>query len=387
MTLDKVSIDVSAIPTQPAGAGRYVVELVRALAALGAPNLALVSRKGDAARWVELAPNADVLSLVPTSRPARLAYERVALPRKINSLGVDVHHGPHYTMPGRVSVPVVVTIHDLTFFDAPELHERSKVAFFTRAIKRAASEASVLVSVSERTSARLHELVEVRAPVVVAPHGIDHTRFVERAAGDDTDDPHLLATVGLDHDAPRIVCVGTLEPRKGLLELLEAFDQLAVELPQLELVLAGQRGWGLEGFDRRLAASPARSRIHVLGYVSDEVIPPLLRSASVVAYPSVDEGFGLPALEALACGAPLVTTLGSVMAELCGEAPWLVAPGDPGSLKVGLGRALGAPRDELERRRALGLARAQSFSWSLTAERHLEAYALASSRGRAGTAK
>jgi glycosyltransferase involved in cell wall biosynthesis len=383
--LSKVSIDVSAIPTQPAGAGRYVVELVRALGALGTPDLALLSRKRDAGRWSELAPNADVVSLVPTARPARLAYERVVLPGKIKRLGVDVHHGPHYTMPGRVSVPVVVTIHDLTFFDAPELHERPKVAFFTRAIKRAASEASVLVCVSERTRVRLGELVEVKGPVVVAPHGIDHERFDSRAASDD--DLRLLATVGLDRATPRIVCVGTLEPRKGLLELLEAFDQLAAEQPELELVLAGQRGWGLEGFDRRLASSPARDRIHVLGYVPDQVIPPLLRSASVVAYPSVDEGFGLPALEALACGAPLVTTLGSVMAELCGEAPWLVASGDPGALRVGLGRALGAQRDELERRRALGLARAQSFSWSLTAERHLEAYALAASRGRAGTAK
>jgi len=386
MTLSKVSIDVSAIPTQPAGAGRYVVELVRALGVLDAPRLALLSRKGDADRWRELAPGADVLDVVPSARPVRLAYERLALAGQIRRLGVEVHHGPHYTMPGHVAVPVVVTIHDLTFFDAPGLHERSKVAFFTRAIKRAAREASVLVCVSERTSARLHELVDVRMPVVVAPHGIDHERFVADgvAAGDDE---RLLAAVGLGQGTPRIVCVGTLEPRKGLLELLDAFDELAGGSPALELVLAGQRGWGLESFDRRLALSRARSRIHVLGYVPDEVIPPLLRSASVVAYPSVDEGFGLPALEALACGAPVVTTLGSVMAELCGEAPWLVAPGDAGSLRVGLSRALGAPSEELERRRALGLARAQSFSWSLTAERHLEAYALAASRGRSGTAK
>jgi glycosyltransferase involved in cell wall biosynthesis len=381
MTLSQISLDVSAIPDRPAGAGRYVLELVRALGVETTPGLQLLSRRGDVHRWHELAPSHQVRDVVPTARPVRLAYERVALSRQIRRLGVDVHHAPHYTMPGHCRVPVVVTVHDLTFFDAPELHERSKVAFFTRAIRRAAAEAAAIVCVSERTSARLRELCEVRGPVVVAPHGVDHERFGPEEPSPGSDARHL-ASLGLDERRAQIVYVGTLEPRKGLLELLDAFGVLARELPELDLVLVGQRGWGLEAFDARLASSPARGRIHLPGYVPDAAIPALLRRASVVAYPSIEEGFGLPALEALACGAPLVTTLGSVMAELCGDAPWLVAPGDARSLVVGLREALGASDPERAKRRALGLGRAQGFSWPITAERHLEAYELAASRGR-----
>jgi glycosyltransferase involved in cell wall biosynthesis len=124
----------------------------------------------------------------------------------------------------------------------------------------------------------------------------------------------------------------------------------------------------------------------VVGYVPDEAVPALLRTATVVAYPSVDEGFGLPALEALACGAALVTTAGSVMATLCGDAPWLVDGADAGALAAGLDRVLVASEDERASRRSLGMLRAAGFTWELAADRHLEAYDLASGqrgRGRA----
>jgi glycosyltransferase involved in cell wall biosynthesis len=377
--VDAVSLDVSAIPQRPAGAGRYVIELVGALARGHEPSLSLLTRKGDGDRWASLAPQARIVDVVPTWRPLRLAYERLRMSRQIARLGVDVHHGPHYTMPGRPPVPVVVTIHDLTFFDAPERHQRSKVVVFRRAIERAAREADALVCVSERTRRRLLELVEVACPVVVAPHGIDHERLTASEPTPGADERSLVS-LGLEASAERIVCLGTLEPRKGGVDLLDAFERLALGRPGLELVFAGQRGWGLEEFDRRLETSPQAARIRMLGYVADEVIPALLRSAAVVAYASIDEGFGLPALEALACGAPVVTTSGSVMAELCGEAPWLVEGGDPASLAAGIAAALDATQQERAARRSLGVERASSFSWETTAERHLEAYELAAGR-------
>ncbi len=382
----RVSIDVSAVPVQPAGAGRYTIELLKALREYDGLSLALVARRGDATRWASLDPGAKVVDIVPSSRPLRLVYEQVFLGRELGRLNVEVHHGPHYTMPRNAPVPSVVTIHDVTFFDRPEVHERSKVMFFRRAIADAAKRASVLVCVSERTALRLAEVVDVEVPVIVAPHGIDHGRFsaVEPSEGSDT---RILSGLGLDLQRRHIVALGTLEPRKGLGGLLGAFELVAREDPAVELVLVGQRGWGMEAFEASLAASPVRSRVKTLGYVPDEAVPALLRKAAVVAYPSIDEGFGLPALEGLACGAPVVTTEGSVMADLCGEAPWLVAPGDPDALAHGIGAALSSTESERDRRRALGQATAATYTWSQTAARHVEAYEMARARGRRASRK
>ena len=127
-----VALDVSAVPADPAGAGRYIVELTRALGQRSDVRLTLISRREDASRWQDLADRARVVALVPSSRPARLAYERFILGARVDGLRgepIDVYHGPHYTMPAGLSVGRVVTVHDLTFLEHPEWHERSKVWF------------------------------------------------------------------------------------------------------------------------------------------------------------------------------------------------------------------------------------------------------------------
>ena len=375
----RVSLDVSAVPPRPAGAGRYTLELLGALSARDQIDLVALARRGSGSMLEPFAKGASVAEVVPTSRAARLVYEQLRLGAALKGLGVDVHHGPHYTMPGRCPVPAVVTIHDLTFFDHPELHERTKVHFFRRAITHAVKHAAVLVCVSDATARRLSALFAPTQPVLVAPHGIDAARFDAAVNPGDAD---VLATLGLDPNRRRIVQVGTLEPRKGVTDLLAAFERLGAEDPSLDLVFAGQRGWGLDAFDAALGSSALSNRVHVLGYVEDAHVAALLRTAAVVAYPSVDEGFGLPALEALACGAPLVTTQGSVMEELCGSAPYLVTANDVDSLGEGLNGALRASEAERATRRAGGLARAATFTWERTADVHLEAYRLAGERGR-----
>ena len=172
-----VGIDVSAIPGDPRGAGRYVIELVRALAARGAIELHLESRRDDAGRWRDLAPHADVRPVVPSSRARRLAWEQFAAPRFVDRWGIAVHHGPHYTMPEIAKVPKVVTVHDLTFFDHPEWHEKVKVAVFKRAIRTAAQRADAIVCVSDPTARRLRELLDPQCPVRVIRHGLDHSLF------------------------------------------------------------------------------------------------------------------------------------------------------------------------------------------------------------------
>ena len=229
----KVAIDVSAIPAQPAGAGLYVLRVVEALAASGAVELELVSRKDDLARWQPFA--SEVHAVAPAKRPVRLLWEQLAGPGLASS--ADVWHGPHYTMPLLSRRPAVVTVHDLTFFDNPEWHEATKVRFFRWMIRASARRANALVCVSERTATRLHELVAPTVPVVVAPHGVDFTRFTP--VGDDS-----VVVV----PQPFVAFVGTIEPRKNVPGLVRAVSRLD---PSVRLVLAGRRGWGATPKPRR----------------------------------------------------------------------------------------------------------------------------------------
>ena len=373
-----LTLDVSAVPAQPAGAGRYTIELARAMAARRDLGLTVVTRRKDVARWEDLAARAGpeghmaVAALVPGPRPARLVFEQLRLGRALVELGPEVHHGPHYTMPARSPVPVVVTIHDVTFFEHPEWHERTKAAFFRHAIARAAKEAAALVCVSAFTAGRLQEVCEVRAPVFVVPHGVDHDRFgpSEPAPGHDQ---AQLSALGLDARDPLVVFVGTREPRKGVVDLVEAFDRVAETHKSARLVLAGQPGWSDERAERALAGARHGDRVVEVGYVPDGALPALLRGAAVVAYPSLEEGYGLPALEALACGAPLVTTSGTVMEETAGGAALLVPPGDPGALADALGAVLEGSVDRAAMHQR-GLAVAAARTWEASAGGHLGAY-------------
>jgi glycosyltransferase involved in cell wall biosynthesis len=374
-----LSLDVSAVPARPAGAGYYIMELARGLGERADIELTMVSRRGDEERWVGLAAGAArVVGAVPASRPGRLLFEQTGFPRLLGSIGPRVHHAPHYTMPERAPVPCVVTIHDCTFFDHPEWHERSKALLFRRAIRRASLHAGALVCVSETTAARLRASCEVRAPIVVAPHGVDHERFtpVEPAPGADA---AILAAHGVPEDRPLVAFVGTLEPRKGVASLVAAFDRVADARPDAILVLGGQVGWGLTGIERALATARHGDRIIRTGYLPDAAVPALLRQSTVVAYPALEEGFGLPALEALACGAPLITTEGTAMAEMAQGAACLVRPGDDGALAEALASALeqgkGAP--EVVRRHDLGLAVAARYTWAASVAKHVEAYQVA----------
>ena len=182
-----LSLDVSAVPARPGGAGYYTMALARGLAERDDVGLTLLARRSDEPRWHGLAGGAGVRGVVPVSRPGRLVYEQVRLGSVLRSVGVEVHHGPHYTMPARSPVPCAVTIHDCTFFDHPEWHLRSKAAFFRRAIRRAARHAGVVICVSQVTEDRLRAWCDVRAPVVVAPHGVDHGRFTPREPAEGSD--------------------------------------------------------------------------------------------------------------------------------------------------------------------------------------------------------
>ncbi len=365
-----VALDVSAVPPSPAGAGRYIWELAHALAARGDLALTVVTTRDGTQRWASLGPGTRVLPLVPAPRPLRLVYERTLLGPRIERLAggpIEVYHGPHYTMPATVRVGRVVTVHDVTFLTHPEWHERAKVPFFRSAIRRAARHADVVVCVSHTTADHLCRLLQVRAEVMVAEHGIDHDRFCPG--------PVDAAAIGEELAGRDIVFfVGTLEPRKGVVDLVRAFDAIAGEKASLELVLAGQPGWGAGEVETAVGKSAHRDRIRLLGFVEDSTVVAFMRAARVFVYPSHEEGFGLPVLEAMAVGAPLVTTSGTAMWELARETAWPAMAGDPRTLAQALGQALRASPEETGRRRARAMAKAAEFTWERAAAVHVDAY-------------
>jgi glycosyltransferase involved in cell wall biosynthesis len=379
-----LSLDVTAVPAQPVGAGQYTLQLARALAARADVDLVLLARRSDGRRWRSMAPGGEVVTSAPDPRPLRLAWEQLRLPTLLRRHQVAVHHGPHYTMPERSSVPSVVTIHDLSFFDQPRWHQRSKVLLFRRAISVASRRAAVVVCPSQVTADRLAHWCRVEAEVVVAPHGVDTGRFRPHEP-DEGADAAALAQVDprLSTGRPYLVFVGTLEPRKDIPTLVAAFTRIAGRQAEALLVLAGQPGWGADAVTRAIEDSGLAARIIRTGYVSDGVVPALLRSAAGAVYPALYEGFGLPALEALACGAPLITTSGTAMEEVAGDASVLVEPGDVRGLADALDARLShAPEatDPEEDRRRRGFEIVSGHTWAASAERHVHAYRAAAGR-------
>lgn len=366
----RIALDVSAVPDQPVGAGVYTIALARGLDARDDIDLHLVARKNDRARWAQITPAATVHADAPARRPVRLVWEQSGAPALARRIGADVWHGPHYTLPLRLDTRRVVTVHDLTFFDHPEWHERSKVVFFRRMIRAAVARADVVICVSAYTASRLRAHCAPRGDVVVVPHGVDHARF---APGDGAD-ARVLAAHGISE--PYVAFSGTIEPRKDVPTLVRAFARVAPAHPDLRLVLAGRDGWGADAARDAIAASGIATRVVRPGYLDNAAVAALFRHAAIVAYPSLEEGFGLPALEAMACATPLVTTSGSAVEEVVDEAALLVPPGDVEALGHALERVLDDPA-LAEKLRAAGPARAATFTWERSVAGHVDAYARA----------
>jgi glycosyltransferase involved in cell wall biosynthesis len=368
-------LDVSAVPDRPVGAGVYTIAIARGLDAESGVDLHLSARRDDEERWPRVAPGASVYAVAPPRRPARLAWEQVGAPKLASRVAPDVWHGPHYTLPLRIDVPTVVTVHDLTFFDHPEWHERSKVLFFRSMIRAAVARADVVVCVSNYTAARLRAHCDPRGEVVVIPHGVDHERF--KPVTDPSADLAALAVHGIA--PPFVAFSGTIEPRKDVPTLVRAFAGVARDVPGLRLVVAGGDGWGADATRDAIAASGVATRVLRPGYLDNATIAALFRRAEVVAYPSLEEGFGLPALEAMASAAPLVSTRGSAVEEVVGDAALLVDSGDVAALRAALARVLhdDALADKL---RTAGPARAANYTWERSVAGHIDAYRRAEKR-------
>jgi len=330
----RVGFDVSPLALTRAGTARHIQSLLAALS-------------GDDLELRRYAFGGSSRALVPARD---LAWYLGALPLLARRDRVDVLHCPTHRAPVRSSVPVVVTFHDLAVLRYPETFNRWTREYSRLVLPRVARAAQRLIAVSEFTRRELLELLDVpEEKVVVIPNAVGAPFVTE---GDAAGGDYVLA-------------VGTLEPRKNLDRLVDGFRRAG--LNGCRLLVTGMRGWG--GVD------VSGDKVEWLGSVPDEELARLYRGARCVAYVSLYEGFGLPVLEAMACGTPVVAGLNPAAEEVAGGAAVLVDPLDPNAIAAGLAEAI----DRREELRSLGLQRARAFDWQQVARATVEVYREAAS--------
>jgi glycosyltransferase involved in cell wall biosynthesis len=323
----RVGLDVSPLALTRAGTARYVRGLLGEL---------------------EARPDVDVarLAFSRTGRAATLvrdtAWYLALLPREARRRGLGVLHCTTFRAPLRSAVPVVVTVHDLALLRRPELFTPWVRGYGATLLRRVIRAAARVIAVSEFTAHELVELVGVSE---------ERVRVVPNGAGEP------FVPEGPAAEGEYVLAVGTLEPRKNLPRLADATRRLG-----LELRVVGAAGWG--------GVEAGGDGVRWLGEPSDDEVASLYRGALCVAYPSLYEGFGLPVLEALRCGAPVVTSAGTAMEEVADGAAELVDPLDPQSIADGIERAI-ARREELGRR---GPERAARYTWPAAAEATVAVY-------------
>jgi glycosyltransferase involved in cell wall biosynthesis len=368
-----VLVDATAVPADRGGVGRYVDGLIAALGAAQA-DIAVACQRADAERYTRMAPHATVVPgpAAISHRPARLAWEQTGLPLVADQVGAQVVHSPHYTLPLRAGRPVVVTIHDATFFTQPEVHTAVKGTFFRSATRTALRRATRVIVPSKATRDELVRLLDADPTCIdVAYHGVDTATF---HVPSEEQKHRIAARLGLQ-GVPYVAFLGMLEPRKNVPNLIRGWVQAVQDRDNPPaLVLAGGTGWDDE-VDAAVTEVPSHLRVLRPGYLRFDDLPGFLGGALVVAYPSHGEGFGLPVLEAMASGAAVLTTHRLSLPEVGGDAVAYTEP-DPESI----GRSLAALIDDPARRESLaraGLTRAGEFTWEASAEAHLASYARA----------
>lgn len=360
----RVAVELTVLELDQAGTARTTADLLAEMRDHAEVDLLTVAHPGE----VPSGP----IGRIARGLSRELIYFPWQLPHWVAKNRPDVLHCPVPLAPRRSAAQVVVTVHDAIAWDHPEwlskVNQRHMRALMPRVVRGGAH----LITPSEYSKERIAEALDLdRDRITVVPWGISD-RF---SPGVPTGDP----VPGLERDAPFVLTVGTLQPRKNIESALRAFEQVAEAGAQHHFVVVGGRGWFDEQLVSLLNNSDLGDRIHVTGYVSDAQLIDLYRTAACFVFPSRYEGFGLPPLEAMACGAPVISSNRTSLPEVVGDAGILVDPDDRDAITDALEQVLGSAkfREELA---AKGIERAGQFSWRTAAQRTIDVY-----RGIAGS--
>ena len=375
----RIAYDGNPLVGERFGIGHYTDQLIRAMARIDADTRCVVVCPWPVNHFRPLAPlsfaqpNVEVPSPPFPTRLRRRVRELVGAPASLEALigAVDVFHATNFLLTHPVErAKRVVTFHDLTVMLFPQWHPEKRLREMRAGLPVAAAAADRIITVSHVTKSDVVKHLAVDPDRVdVVPLAVDTSFHPRTRAEVDA----ALAQLGLAY-GEYLLFLGTLEPRKNLGRLLDAAIMAGPDVGPL--VLAGADGWGTDELRPRIADLARQGRVRPLGYVAPELRPLLLSGARLFTYPSLYEGFGLPPLEAMACGTPVITSNVSALPETVGDAALLVDPLDVGDL-AGCIRRLwddGALRGQLRER---GFRRVRDFTWEATARLTNQTYAAA----------
>lgn len=379
----RITIDYTPAIHQSAGIARLTRELVRAVLMLGTPHQFSLFVMGRPSPGVPISNliNTRELPLRVSPLNDRWLYRlwfRANLPIPVQQFSgqCDLYHATDFVLPPlRRDIPSVLTVHDLSFERDPESAPPRLIPFLKRVVPESARRATLIVADSHATARDLITLYDLPAEKIVVIHsGVDarfspyrDTLYLERRRA------YVLKKYALG-ERPFIFTVGTMQRRKNHLRLVQAFARLVQRnATNADLVIAGGKGWLYDDVSAEVARLGLGTRVRFIGYVDDADLPHLYRAARAFAFPSTYEGFGLPPLEAMACGIPVVTSNVSSLPEVVGDAALQVDPYDVDALAAALEQAV---NDEIWRQHAIaqGLARARAFTWQRAAEQLLDVY-------------
>lgn len=396
----RVILNVQSLAPPLTGIGRYTLQMLRSLAASsrveqlqcfaewnwispdrvlqnaragmgpsGNPAYGNISENGSSGRLRRL------IRAIPGAYPLRCSIRDMAFLWRAKSLGASVYHEPNYIL-RPFNGPRVLTVHDISHLRYPSFHPVERVRHLEKRLPRSLAQADQVITVSYFSKKELVDGMGVPAEKITPiPLGVDPACRPRSSA----ETKSMLRPLGLAHGRYLLV-VATMEPRKNLPRLVRAFAGLPDDLRQrFPLVIAGAPGWGKRLDAPGLSELEARGELRRIGYVPEDALPLLYAGAGAFAFPSLYEGFGLPPLEALASGVPVLTSSVASLPEVTGDAALLVDPEDTKDIHRGLQRLL---TDEGFRARArwAGPAQAAAFTWEDCAARTIAVYAKALGR-------
>jgi len=365
-----IAIDAHSVGSQLAGNETYALNLIEALAAIDQQNTytIYVTRKAAVDRFKDRWPNFLVRRILPHTPLVRIP---LTLSVELRRRPVDVLH-VQYTAPPAAPCPVVATIHDLSFEHLPDTFNRRSRTQLRFTVRRTAQQAAKIVTLSNYSRRDICETYRISTEKVTVTPAAAPMHF--GPVGRETELKRIRQRYGIDSDY--ILSLSSIQPRKNLVRLIEAYSSLRNARAQSKLptlVIAGKRGWLDADVFRAAEQSGLGTDVLFIGYVAEPDLPALFSAAASFVYPSYFEGFGLPVLEAMQCGTPVIAGNRTSIPEIAGDAALLFDPFDSQALAAALAQVMddGELRASLRKR---GLARAAQFSWQDTARRTLKVY-------------